>query len=372
LAFFNASPSLVLLAVDSKIGLLRHGLNEGRHLFFLGSLNSIYPLFQWLACPFIGALADRFSRRHILLIVTIANCVGYFLVGYGTSLISIKIVVIGLIIPALSGGIFPIVKTALSDLSSRESRVFWFNRVALVKAAATIGGPLLSVGFIGSGSLVPSFFISMCLSAIAFILAIFLIKDSRSMQKNTAFRSPPLINLSSVLIFSVFFFLVAGWWSYVKFAPALLGCRFHLDRSFFYYFLSILGVVNIATQSVLLKFPIRWMAPLFPALALTIGLQIVPFPIAVTFALFFASIFFQGCLMPHTESLISCLADADNQGKMQGFAQSAEAAGRSAGPFLAGIASLQHSSLPIVLSALLILMAFFTFQKIKQKTETRT
>jgi DHA1 family tetracycline resistance protein-like MFS transporter len=366
LAFFSASPNLALLAVDSQVGLLRNGASEGLHLFILGSLNSIYPLCQWIAAPLVGALADRFSRRFVLILVAASNFVGYLLVGYGTYAISVPFVVLGLAIPAFSGGIFPIVKTALSDLSTKEKRKLWFNRVALVKAIATIGGPLFSLLIVTQNTLAPSFLCSACLSLISLILALFFIQDTRMMSKTPK----PTMNDEkpsfAFFLFAAFFFLIAGWWTYVKFAPALLFERYQLDRSCFYFFLSALGLGNVFTQLILLKFPMRWFASLFPILALTLGLQMTSFPLGCIIVLFLGSVFLQGCLIPHTEALISCLGHAQNQGKIQGFVQSAESAGRILGPFIAGLLSLQYASFSLILASVFILLAFLSFQKLKQ------
>lgn len=95
-------PVLAPLFLDPVNGILPHA-HEGTRTFLLGLLLAAYPLAQFFAAPFLGALSDKYGRKPILLIPLVGTLIGYIIFGYGIITASLSLLFISRLLDGFGG-----------------------------------------------------------------------------------------------------------------------------------------------------------------------------------------------------------------------------------------------------------------------------
>jgi len=107
----------------------------------LGASEIAYALASTLAAPFMGALADRFGRRRLVLgslVIYILAFTGYLLATSAPMFIVIR----GLA-GALTAGLMPAVTGIIADLAPSNRRAQWIGIVSGGGSVGWIAGPIL-------------------------------------------------------------------------------------------------------------------------------------------------------------------------------------------------------------------------------------
>jgi len=143
----------------------------------LGTSAMAYALAGTLAAPFMGALADRFGRRPIVL-SCLAGCILAFTGYLFASSVPAFILLRGLA-GTFTAGLAPAVTGSVADLAPTDRRAQW---IGIVNGGASIGwiaGPLLGgVLYDRWGHGVP-FAVAACMAAVTFIAAFLIIPETR-------------------------------------------------------------------------------------------------------------------------------------------------------------------------------------------------
>jgi DHA1 family tetracycline resistance protein-like MFS transporter len=146
----------------------------------LGWLSMSFALAQFLASPFMGALADRFGRRPLVLIALAAFSaanVGFLYAPSPLALIAIR---------ALGGvftaGLFPASLGIIADSVPKDQQARWIGIVMGCYGLGLVVGPVLGgLLYDGLGYVAP-FVASAGMAALAFLAALFTVPETRTRQ----------------------------------------------------------------------------------------------------------------------------------------------------------------------------------------------
>jgi DHA1 family tetracycline resistance protein-like MFS transporter len=100
---------------------------------YYGYFISVYALMQFVASPILGALADRFGRRPILLFSLLGAGLDYILMAFAPTL---WILFLGRVISGLTGASMTVASSYMADVSDDSSRSANFG---LIGAAWGVG-----------------------------------------------------------------------------------------------------------------------------------------------------------------------------------------------------------------------------------------
>ncbi|MTI30196.1 MFS transporter [Xanthovirga aplysinae] len=141
----------------------RFGGNE----FIYGIMGSIYPAFQFIGAPLLGKWSDRIGRKVILLITQIGTFLAWILfllallvpvetffsvksASLGSFIISFPLIIMFLAraLDGLTGGNVSVANAYLSDISTDKNRKANFGKMAMSASLGFVLGPALA-GLLG-------------------------------------------------------------------------------------------------------------------------------------------------------------------------------------------------------------------------------
>jgi DHA1 family tetracycline resistance protein-like MFS transporter len=143
----------------------------------LGASAMAFALASTLTAPFMGALADRFGRRPLVLVSLAAYALafsGYLLVSSALSFIVIRALA-----GALTAGLVPAVTGIVADLAPTERRAQWIGIVSGGAAIGWIAGPLLGGVLYDHWGIGVPFVISIIMAAATFMTALLTVPETR-------------------------------------------------------------------------------------------------------------------------------------------------------------------------------------------------
>jgi MFS transporter, DHA1 family, multidrug resistance protein len=157
----------------------------------LGTSAMAYALTSTLTAPFMGALADRWGRRPLVLLplaVYILAFSGYLLASSATAFIVLR----GLA-GALTAGLMPAVTGIVADLAPKERRAQWIGVVSGGASVGWIAGPLLGGVFYDRWGYAAPFAVSIALAVVTFVTALLVIPETHRGQARTVAQAAPQI-----------------------------------------------------------------------------------------------------------------------------------------------------------------------------------
>ena len=144
----------------------------------LGWMTVSFALAQLLFAPLMGSLADRYGRRPVILLALFAFALtnlGFLFASSASAFIALRALE-----GALTAGLFPAAMGFVGDTVPENQRARWVGVVMGSYATGFFIGPILG-GFLydGWGYAAP-FVFSAILGALAFILALILVPETRT------------------------------------------------------------------------------------------------------------------------------------------------------------------------------------------------
>lgn len=160
----------------------------------LGAADSVVTLVaasftaaQLIFAPFWGALSDRIGRRKVMLITIAGTALGYFWLAFADTLLM-------LFLARFFGGAMAanmgVAQAYVADISTPDMRARRMGRVGAAAGLGFVAGPAIGGLLAGSDPANPAvhipFLTAGAASAIAFFLAIFVLKDTGTATGKTA------------------------------------------------------------------------------------------------------------------------------------------------------------------------------------------
>lgn len=180
----------IILLLAASVGLMMTGfgiimpvfarrLGElGAGVEALGLMTMSFALAQFLAAPFMGALADQYGRRPVILLGLAAFSlmnVGFLLADSTAAFIAVRTAE-----GALSAGLFPATMGVVADIVPETQRARWVGYVMGSYGAGFILGPTIGGVLFDSFGYAAPFLVSAVLAALAFIAAFILVPETRT------------------------------------------------------------------------------------------------------------------------------------------------------------------------------------------------
>ncbi len=307
----------------------------------LGFLFTSYSLAQLLGASVLGRLSDRMGRRPVLLLSLVGACAGMIASGLASSLLALCL---ARAVAGLFGGSISTAQAYVADVCAPHERPRYMGMVGASIGLGFVVGPALGALFITlGGEFRDVAFVAAGLIFIDLVLAFLRLREPD--RRRVRERRPWLDSLARPDLRRV---LLASFLSTFAFVGlettfAFLGRdRFGLDTRSFALVLTYVGVVLILVQGGLIgpvsrRFGVRRVAVL-GGLTLGAALTLLPLAPSLLWALVVLGLVAsgQGVLGPTFSSLLSELAEVNEQGTVLGAGQSLGAAARALGPLVAG------------------------------------
>jgi MFS transporter, DHA1 family, tetracycline resistance protein len=313
-------------------------------------LMTAFSLAQFVAAPLWGRLSDRVGRKPVLAATLFGLAAAYVWLAFAHSLAELFA---ARIFAGLMAGNIAVASAAAADLSTPEGRP---KAMGMIGAAfglgflvgPALGGVLASVRISESAIAAPAF-AAASLSALALLLALFLLKESHPKAGASGHGPGRIQSLRETFahpglrIFIVMAFLVPLAFAGVESTMALWT-----ERAFGWgaqkngYLFSFLGLIAVLTQGLLVG-RLSWRTSettlvVVGAAAGVVGLLLVAlapifWPAVVGFGLI---VFGVSLATPAIASLISRVSASSVQGTVLGASHAAQALARIIGPAAAG------------------------------------
>ncbi len=306
----------------------------------IGFLFASFSIAQLLASPFLGALADRFGRRPMLVMSLLGTTAGFVLLAVANSL---WLLFLSRIIDGLSGGNVTIARAYVADVLEEHERAKGYGMLGAAFGIGFIAGPLLGGLLVPLDLSAPAW----AAAALAFIAMVATagwlpetVQRHREMRQATVWQQlKELGRFPGMRAFLVADFLMWAAVSVYQTTFALFVFRrFGLSADQVSYAIAFLGVVGVLTQGGLVRVVVPrlgehrslWIGLLLMGTGLAVA-TVMPSPLLFLAVLVPSSIG-SGMATPAMLSLLSAQVPTEYQGRLQGVTGSVESLSRIVGP----------------------------------------
>ena len=356
-------------------------------------LSATYSLMQFLFSPFWGRLSDKIGRRPIILISVAASCLGHLIFGLSGTILT---VFLARILAGFGNANLGTAQAIISDVTTPENRA---KGMGLIGAAFGLGfllGPAIG-GFAGQWSPQAPALVASALAALNFILAFFMLPETRKEGDTAAAEHRRTFSLDAfkkaVVIPNIGTILKISFVNTAAFAMMEVVIGLLMERSFLHdtdvtshehianaskltaWFLVCVGITAVVLQGGLIgrlnkKFGevrlIRtglffMMLSMF-AMPIIAGLGTYSYMLILAFALATGT----GMYNPSQSALISRSASRADQGGVLGLNQSMSALGRVVGPLVSGWLFQEYIGMPFFVAGGLCFIAILFSTKLRQ------
>ena len=341
----------------------------------------VFSLSQFIAAPIWGSLSDKYGRRIIIWITLIGSIIAYLFLAYSQTLYGLFIA------RAFAGFMAGNISTAqayLTDITDKNNRA---KAMGLFGAAFGIGfilGPALGGILAGSDPSNPNVFLppitAALLSFIALVLAIFLLKDTRSLIQpiknkriSSLLEALKIPNLRQLILLSFFVTVV--------FASMESTFSLWSERTFNWgpkqngYIFAFAGICGVIVQGFLISSLVkRFGEPFlcaFGVFLMSLGMLGITISHIHYHAYFSMALiaFGLGLFMPTISTLIANIVSEQRRGWVLGVSQSVSSLARIIGPAMAGIFfELLGKNSPYIIGGLFLLTILYFFKSFIKKS----
>ncbi len=348
--------------------------------FIFGLLIASFPLAQFFGAPLLGAWADKIGRKKVLLLSLIGTCIGYILFAVGVHYHLIWLLFAARILDGFTGGNISIAFSAISDISTPETKTKNFGLIGMAFGLGFIIGPYIG-GKLSDPNLVswfnfetPFWFAAiLCLVNIVMVVLYFF-ETLKTFSKKPLNLLQGFHNIATVFrrvelrsIFMVVFLLTFGFSIFTQFLQVYLIQKFNFTQSGIGDYFAYIGICIAITQGFITRkltgkiSPQRAVSIFTFTLSLALILVLAP---QQSMYLYLVSPFIaisQGILSPNLQTIVSNSGSASEQGEILGINQSVQSLAQGIPPIVAGIVVSINMYLPIILSSIFTCLAWLTF-----------
>jgi MFS transporter, DHA1 family, tetracycline resistance protein len=312
-----------------------------------GLFATVWAVMQFLSMPVMGALSDRYGRRHVILLSNLGLGLSYVLMALapGLAWLFVARVVSGITAASVSTAM-----AYVADVTPPAGRAVAFGRTGIAIGLGFVLGPALG-GLLGSVDPRLPFWVAAALSLLNAAYGIFVLPESLPPERRRAFewrRANPLGSLK-LLRSSRKLAGLAGVMFLANIAHAALpatfvlyaGYRFGWDARDVGFVLALVGASSALVQGVMVGPLVRRLGErrvlLLGLLCGNVGF--LAYGLAPTGLLFLAAVpvvALWGLASPTTQGLMSQQVGASQYGELQGAAGSVMGVATMIGPVLFG------------------------------------
>lgn len=160
--------------------------------FQVGLLVAVYAAAQLIGAPVLGRLSDKYGRRPVLLISIAGNVVGFLLLALANSLF---LLFLSRVIAGLTAANISVAQAYISDVTDEKSRARGLGLLGAAFGLGFIIGPAVGGALSQFGYAAPAL-AATALSALNFILVLFWLPESLSIERRQAVANSPRAALS--------------------------------------------------------------------------------------------------------------------------------------------------------------------------------
>jgi DHA1 family tetracycline resistance protein-like MFS transporter len=335
----------------------------GASPLMIGLLFAIFSVCQLVAAPALGDLSDRYGRRPVLVFSLAGTVISFVMMALAHSL---TMLFLARIVDGLSGGNISTARAYVADVTEPKDRARAYGLIGAAFGLGFIFGPALS-GILAKISYTAPIWAAAALTLVAMVMAwLWLPETIHRAQAGTGnpFRFLiPLLRRERVGRMLAIDFIYWFAFSIFQTTFALFAAqRFGFDAPRTGYFLAGFGVLGAVIQGGMIRPIVHRLGdkPTF-IMGLAFGaVGLVASALAPTVWLFSLALvplaFGIGFGHPTVSSLVSKVAQREEQGRVQGAASAVESLGRTVGPVW-GNASLQFAvGTPYISAACFLLL----------------
>ncbi len=334
-----------------------------------------FSFFQFIAAPIWGYLSDKFGRRIIILVTLAGSIIAYILLAYSQTLYGLFFA------RAFAGFMAGNISTAqayIADITDKNNRA---KAMGLFGAAFGIGfilGPAIGGVMAGSDPKNPNVFLppiaAASLSFIALVLALFILKDNRSMIKNnknkrilSLIEAIKIPNLRQLILLSFIVTLV--------FASMESTFSLWSERTFNWgaeqngFIFAFSGICGVIVQGFLISPLVKRFGEAFLCINGIIFISIGMLSVAISYLNYHAYIsmsliaFGLGFFLPTISTLIVNIVSEDRRGWVLGVNQSVSSLSRIIGPAIAGfLFEFYGKNSPYIFGSIILILFLLIFR----------
>jgi len=351
--------------------------------YLIGLIMASFSVMQFLFAPMWGGLSDRIGRRPVILISNAGSAVAYALFALASTKggqTGLFMILASRIFAGICGANLSVASAYIADVTPAEKRSRGMALIGVAFGLGFIFGPAIGSFSARQWGMPGPGWVAAAICAANVLFAIFVLQESRRPDSESAVKrarinqwahtfAQPTVGLLIILYFLAIFCFGAFETTF-----GLLVTPLGYDEKNVGYLIAYCGLITALVQGVIgrlvKQFGERRVIPV-SLIAAGLGLLMLPFVTSTAGILVGLAVLAigSGINRAPTLGLLSILTPPNEQGAMQGVAQSAGSLARILAPvFAASIFDVSHAAPYLACAGIAVLAGLFAWAKLCRGT----